>query len=475
MATAKSYTSVDSKEQLILVQTGKEEFGGYKQELLVNTFNEMEIEFYVCSQCKGVMRNACQLGEEQIPVCETCVGEKVGSQPMMKARKKIPELKVNCPLATRGCEWNATLSEVSQHLDVCQEFIIECKYDCGVIIKRCELNNHCNNECLNREVSCEHCQSMIVYKELNQHFKECPEFPLLCPNNCATSLKRKQIDSHIETDCPNTVVECRYERFGCKQVVKRCEMEEHKKTNETKHLEMTTFFAVDKIEKLEETNSKLSKEVIRIGNLERSAAEKIASLEKTLSEIERANTKEHSQMLSIIEKQSATIESLSYPVVLRDTIKERYKWRGWLPPSCSYDFSWRSINLKVIFEDLSHFQSLAIPVSIIMVFNKVMSPQLKWPFEGRFKLTIIDRVNINNSLVYESAVVKLQPKQLPEQGFTLKGKYPDRFEIATIPRDLLLEERFKTENRGTEFTLQIQEAEQVLLSMDTQNMKKELP
>ena len=251
MATAKCYKSIDSKVQLILVHTGKGKFGGYKQHLLVNSLNEVEIEFYVCTQCKGVMRNACQMGEEQIPVCETCVGKKVESQPMMKARKKIPKLTVTCPLATRGCKWNATLDELDKHLDVCQEFLIKCKHDCGVIIRRCELNNHCNNECLNREVSCEHCQSMIVYKELNQHFKECPEFPLLCPNNCATSLKRKQIDSHIETDCPNTVVECRYERFGCKQVVKRCEMEEHKKTNETTHLEMTTFFAVDKIEKLE--------------------------------------------------------------------------------------------------------------------------------------------------------------------------------------------------------------------------------
>ena len=348
---------------------------------------------------------------------------------------------------------------------------------------------------MNREVSCECCQSMIVYKELSQHFKECPEFQLLCPNNCATSLKRKQIDSHIETDCPNTIVECRYERFGCKQVVKRCEMEEHKKTNETKHLEMTTFFAVDKIEKLEETNSKLSKEVIRIGELEKrtednmaeiekleetnsklskevirigdlersakSAAEKIASLEKTLSEKERANKKEHSQMLSIIEKQSATIESLSYPVVLRNTINEIYKRRGFASlfmPDFSYDISWRSINLKLIFGNQSREN---IPVSIMMVFNKVMSPQLKWAFEGRFKLTIIDRVNTNNSLVYESAVVKLQPEQQPEQGITLKGKYPDRSEIATIPRDLLLKERFMTENRDTEFTLQIQEVEHV--------------
>ena len=254
-----------------------------------------------------------------------------------------------------------------------------------------------------------------------------------------------------------------------------------------KHLEMTTFFAVDKIEKLEETNSKLSKEVIRIGDLERSAksdAEKIAGLEATISQLkedlserERANIREHSQMLSIIEKQSATIESLSYPVVLRDTIKKidlkerigRFLLFGTIG---SYDFSWRFINLRLIFRNQYEGN---IPASIIMIFNNVMSPQLKWPFEGRFKLTIIDRVNRYNSLVYESAVVKLQPEQESEQGFTLKEKYPSEFKIATIPRNLLLEEKFLTENRYIQFTLQIQEAEHVLLSMDTQSMKKELP
>ena len=251
MATGKTYNSIDSKEQLILVQTGKVKFGGYKQDLLVNTLNELEIEIYVCTQCKGVMRNACQVGEEQIPHCETCVGKNVRSQPMMKARQKIPQLKANCPLSTGGCKWNATLSEVDTHLDVCQEFLVKCDYDCGVILKRCELNNHCSSECLNREVSCEHCLNKTVYRDLNRHYEECLEFPLLCPNNCGANLRRKQRDSHIETDCPNTIVRCRYERFGCKEVIKRCEMEEHNKTNEIKHLEMTTFFAVAKIEQSE--------------------------------------------------------------------------------------------------------------------------------------------------------------------------------------------------------------------------------
>ena len=256
MATDKTYNSIDSKEQLMLVETGRGTFGGYKQNMSIISLNEMQIEFYVCSKCRGIMRNACELGEEQILVCETCVGDKE-YRPMMKARQRIPELKVNCPLATRGCAWNATLSEVEAHLDVCQEFNVKCKHGCGVILKRCEQENHFSNECLNRIVSCEHCQNKIAHRDLKQHYKECLEFPLLCPNNCGANLTRKQTDPHIETDCPNATVKCRYERFGCREVVRRCEMDNHNKTTESKHLEMSTFFAVNKVDRLEQTNLRL--------------------------------------------------------------------------------------------------------------------------------------------------------------------------------------------------------------------------
>ena len=246
MATGKTYNSIDSKEQLILVQTGKGKFGGYKQDLLVNTLNELEIEFYLCTQCKGIMRNACQVGEEQIPNCETCVGEKGSFLPIIKARQKISELKANCPIATRGCRWNVTLSKLETHLDVCQEFLVKCDYDCGVILKRCELNNHCSNECLNREVSCEHCLNKIVYRDFNRHYEECLEFPLLCPNSCGAELRRKQTDSHIETDCPNTIVKCLHERFGCKEVIKRCELNNHC-SNECLNKEVSCEHCLNKI------------------------------------------------------------------------------------------------------------------------------------------------------------------------------------------------------------------------------------
>ena len=477
MATGNTDNSIDSKEQLMLVQhgvPGSGNFGGYKQNLLVNTLNEMETEFYVCTQCRGVMRNASQFGAEQYLVCETCAENKHSILPMMKVRKKIFELKANCPLATRGCEWNATLSEVDTHLDECQEFLVKCKLQCGTTLKGCELENHFANECLNREVSCEHCHYSIVFKELIQHYGLCLEYSLVCPNACGATLIRKQMSSHIETNCPNTIVSCQFERFGCKEVVKRCEVEEHKEAKETKHLEMTSLFALNDIEQLQETNSKLSKEVMRLNDRlqlhDSTISQQGRTAERGVADtkaLELAMKQQFSQMKfmietqsAIIEKQSAMIESVSYPVVLRDTIKSDFKIkRTWsrMIPLAKFEILWRSINMVLLFK---RPYGGYIPASVSMKFNEVMSPQLKWPFQGRFKLTIVNKINPTCSLVYESSVVDLQPKQHPELGFNLVEDNPDNVRITeAIPRKLL-EDTSRKEGE-VEFTLQIQVAEHV--------------
>ena len=150
------------------------------------------------------------------------------------------------------------------------------------------------------------------------------------------------------------------------------------------------------------------------------------------------------------------IESLSYPVVLRDIVKESDMMAKYFHRIARFETSWRFINLILVFDYLSRYSIL---VSIMMGFNKVMSPLAKWPFEGRFKLTIIDGVNTNNSLVYESPVVKLQHTPITEQGFYMR-EHHNKCEIVRIPIHLL-EERFRTEKGNMEFTLQIQEAEYV--------------
>ena len=403
---------MDSKEQLMLVETGEGTFGGYKQNMLVIPLDETQIEFYVCTKCKGIMRNACESGEEQNLICGTCVGSKRDYRPMKKARQKIPELKTNCPLATRGCAWNATLFEVESHLDVCHEFNIKCKDGCGVVLKRCEQKNHCSNECLNRLVRCEHCQNEVAYRDLKQHHKECLEFPLLCPNNCGANLTRKQTDPHIETDCPNAIVRCPYERFGCREVVRRCEMDQHSMTNEVKHLKMTAFFAVNKIEQQERTISQLKGILVNV------------------------------------------VESLTFLVVLRGNINSSNLERksSFSVPSQESrlnEFPCQPHKFELQFKN-TRSDTVTITVLGKATYRGLMDLQ-RGDYEGRFKLTIIDRININNSLAYETPFTQL------------KNPYSQEFEIASIPRELLLEKRFRKGNGDIEFILQTQDNENIMI------------
>ena len=230
-SSAKTYNEVDCKQQLLYIEIKKGGFGGHRQDLLVNILSEVEIDFYICTKCNGLLRNACIVGAEQNLACEMCVVEGETSLPMIKSRKKIPELGAKCPLVSRGCVWKGIIGEVDAHLDECNELVVNCSNKCSVILKRSELANHCENECLNRKVNCIHCKIVFQYKEIDNHFTTCPELPLLCLNECMETLLRKEMNSHIEKDCPNTIVLC---TNGCGLKMKRRKLSIHCE-NECRH------------------------------------------------------------------------------------------------------------------------------------------------------------------------------------------------------------------------------------------------
>ena len=431
----KTYNSADYVDHLLLVEVNENMFGGYKQDWVVFSLNEMEKEFFVCHECKGLMRNACQIGEEQTPVCEVCVTVGVSPQPMMRSRKMIPQLQVKCPLTTRGCKWNGMIREVEEHLNVCPEFVLQCLNSCDVILPKKELDEHLKHLCTKRIVDCEHCHLSLMYKDISQHYDVCLEFQLPCPNKCDMIVKRKQLNTHIGTDCLNTVVDCPYRKFGCEREMKRCELEDHEKVNEILHLQFTTLFTVSKMEEMEKIMTLSDKKM-------RQMEEKVITMIKIL-------------------------EHLSYPTVLRAFISEislqeilstLFYIRG-----PGFTISWRYYTLRLSFS----IRTSNFLVSITMDYDTTKrSTPVKWPFEGRFKLTFIDRKNIHKSLIYESAVVKLRPKH---DSFTdAKDTYPNDLRLADIPKDLLLQDRFISENRVA-FTLQIQETEDILI---LESMKK---
>ena len=427
-SSRKTYNNIDSNEQLMYVEVTKNTFAGYRPKLLVRSLSQLETDFYICTECKGVMRNACQTGEEQNPVCDACVEEGVFSQTMVKSRNKILELQAECPLATRGCNWNGKIANIEEHLIVCEKVVVECYNACDVILPKSELKLHLIHSCVKRSVTCEHCDEDFIYEELTNHSITCLEYQFPCPNNCSVNLKRKLLDSHLEFECPNMVVECPYKKFGCSQGVLRCELEEHKKTNQVQHLE----FAICEMEQLKQINLEQTETIKQLTEMDMQQIKRMITLEN--------------QVTSLAMK----VEKVSYPIILRDelqvgipTITNNRTIHSFIP----IKVIWKFLKISVEFE--YHSLRQITFVSVIMENDNIRAPFVKWPFEGRFKLTTVN--NKNEPTIYESDIIKLQPQNVSKD----KGKYPSQLFLADIPSEDLQEGR-STAGR-LKFTLQIQE------------------
>ena len=86
-------------------------------------------------------------------------------------------------------------------------------------------------------------------------------------------------------------------------MVKRCELEEHRKTNESNHLELTALFAVNKMGELEESIAQFKEE--------KANNERLCKLEMEME-----------QSYIYQKEMKAIIERLSYPIALRDVIRK---------------------------------------------------------------------------------------------------------------------------------------------------------
>ena len=77
---------------------------------------------------------------------------------------------------------------------------------------------------------------------MKEHYdNDCPQFPMMCPQDCGEELVRCQKDDHVAVDgtCPNTNMKCAFEDTGCSFVGKRKDMGQHTKENLETHLTMS--------------------------------------------------------------------------------------------------------------------------------------------------------------------------------------------------------------------------------------------
>ena len=186
-----------------------------------------------CQNCINAIREA----EGSCPVCHKTFHD---IRPNKEEQCLLKDLKVPCSHCTSGCKWTGKLSHYEQHLNLssspqsriegCAFVELECINGCENQFQRHLLDKHEKEECYLRPYSCVYCHEYsssfagVVYI----HWTECKYFPVPCRQNCGLkSIERQNLKSHIDNECPLTVIKCEFHYAGCEELLPRKDMAAH--------------------------------------------------------------------------------------------------------------------------------------------------------------------------------------------------------------------------------------------------------
>ena len=180
----------------------------------------------VCFKCADGWR-------ERNNSCPNCREAPLDLAKDTRTKRFINSLTVYCSHYESGCEWKGSISELQSHLqNNCVYEDIPCGNEgCSMKVMRRNIDDHMKKTCSMRRQPCPCCQVMFTYsKIITTHYKNCPSWPMRCPNHCGTDeekLTRSTLQDHIGNNCPEQVISCQFAEAGCTVRVKRKEMANH--------------------------------------------------------------------------------------------------------------------------------------------------------------------------------------------------------------------------------------------------------
>ena len=149
---------------------------------------------------------------------------------------------------------------LAMHLATCGFALVPCPNHCMSetnaikCIMRKDIDQHVADDCPNRSYVCEHCGklgSQISRKEA--HEKKCPKKQLICPNtHCTDTVAREDMERHIQMECRQTVIPCKFKNVGCDFKTKREAVAAHE-CDDKLHLHMS----LEAVVKLQDENYQL--------------------------------------------------------------------------------------------------------------------------------------------------------------------------------------------------------------------------
>ena len=151
--------------------------------------------------------------------CPTCNEATFSAFPNKGLQRSLYSFRIQCVYQKSGCEWTGELRELDRHLNLNPELnklLIGCAFaavtctHCCEYFQRHHVLSHESESCPQRPFSCDYCDDYTsVYEEVvNNHWPMCKYYPVPCPNKCGVSPERQNMETHVNTVCPLTVVKC---------------------------------------------------------------------------------------------------------------------------------------------------------------------------------------------------------------------------------------------------------------------------
>ena len=188
-----------------------------------------------CSICLQLVSDPVQTSCGHL-FCEICIKgtntcpidhEDFTTTPDNYNKQRLRSFKVKCPNSGWGCKWQGELGDAERHKGPC---LVKLKTNCLKFPSKPQRPDAPAYPRPLPRCRCPHCQLPGTYKSIyitKSHFVFCGDFSLSCPAGCQSHILRKNMATHLQQTCPMELVECEYKMLGCREVVRRKEIDQH--------------------------------------------------------------------------------------------------------------------------------------------------------------------------------------------------------------------------------------------------------
>ena len=243
------------------IKTPPGDRGGYDCEF-VERPKELETDCPICllvlrdpfqtSCCGNSFCQSCiKRVQDDEKACPICNEADFGVFPDKRLRRSLYAFQVRCVHQKNGCEWVGELGELEKHLNLnpelgkqlvgCAFTTVACTHCCEYFQRR-HVHAHESEVCPQRPFSCDYCEDYgSVYEDVvNNHWPVCKCYPVPCPNECGVSPERQNVETHVNTVCPLTVVKCDFHYAGCEVQLVCKDMPTHLAESLATHISLLT-------------------------------------------------------------------------------------------------------------------------------------------------------------------------------------------------------------------------------------------